>query len=358
MNNPDKEQSILDEIRKSQESILVYGLFPYIINDFDLKIKYEKEKENRDIPYNDQIYLLECQERRDSINHRIWNLLENGVSEISDIRAFAEKFVKQVLLQSEQQKAWVAFQNDTYNNKIFKDNHTIFLIGVPQFITLARALFLNHSNGDIWLRFIKFYFNETDCKSIDYNFIVVCNYIDLQNPQILFYIIEKFIKLKVIGNFNSAVEYRYFLNKYIKCMAYFGYMRYISFDFFDCNEDLTDFIICTLKRASQNINTEFSDFNQKYKNEYDLLRRFFDKNIDIINNGNELKKPEPHIEFKEGGITYPHQKRINELLKFINEKDKSFESSLELLSDYYDKGELFPQEVNAIIHEIHAKKGK
>lgn len=360
VNNPDKEQSILDQIRKSQESILVYGLFPYIINDFDLKIKYEKEKENRDIPYNDQIYLLECQERRDSINHRIWNLLENGVSEISDIRAFAEKFVKQVLLQSEQQKAWVAFQNDTYNNKIFKDNHTIFLIGVPQFITLARALFLNHSNSDIWLRFIKFYFNETDCKSIDYNFIVVCNYIDLQNPQILFYIIEKFIKLKVIGNFNSAVEYRYFLNKYIKCMAYFGYMRYISFDFldFDCNEDLTDFIICTLKRASQNINTEFSDFNQKYKNECDLLRRFFDKNIDIINNGKELKKPEPHMEFKEGGITYPHQKRINELLKFINEKDKSFESSLELLSDYYDKGELFPQEVNAIIHEIHAKKGK
>ena len=53
MNNPDKEQSILDQIRKSQESILVYGLFPYIINDFDLKIKYEKEKENRDIPYND-----------------------------------------------------------------------------------------------------------------------------------------------------------------------------------------------------------------------------------------------------------------------------------------------------------------
>ena len=159
VNNPDKEQSILDQIRKSQESILVYGLFPYIINDFDLKIKYEKEKENRDIPYNDQIYLLECQERRDNINHRIWNLLENGVSEISDVRAFAEKFIKQVLLQSEQQKAWIAFQNDAYNNKIFKDNHTIFLIGISQFITLARALFLNHSNSDIWLRFIKFYFN-------------------------------------------------------------------------------------------------------------------------------------------------------------------------------------------------------
>ena len=62
-------------------------------------------------------------------------------------------------------------------------------------------------------------------------------------------------------------------------MAYFGYMRYISFDFldFDCNEDLTDFIICTLKRASQNINTEFSDFNQKYKNECDLLSVFLIK---------------------------------------------------------------------------------
>ena len=93
-------------------------------------------------------------------------------------------------------------------------------------------------------------------------------------------------------------------------------------------------------------------------NECDLLRRFFDKNIDIINNGNELKRPGPHIEFKEGGITYPHQNLINELLKIINEKNKSFESSLELLSDYYDKGELFPQEVNAIIHEIHTKKGK
>ena len=46
------------------------------------------------------------------------------------------------------------------------------------------------------------------------------------------------------------------------------------------------------------------------------------------------------------------------MLKIINEKDESSESSLELLSDYYDKGELFPQEVNAIIHEIHTKKGK
>lgn len=339
---------------------MVYGLFPYIINDFDLKIKYEKEKENRDIPYSDQVYLLECQERRDSINHRIWNLLENGVSELSDVRAFAEKFIKQVLLQSEQQKAWVTFQNDAYDNKIFKDNHTIFLIGVSQFITLARALFLNHSNSDIWLRFIKFYFNETDYKSINYNFIVVCNYIDLQNPQILFYIIEKFIKLKVVGNLNNTIEYWYFLNKYIKCITYFGYMNHVLFDFldFDCNKNLTDPIIHALKHASQNINTEFSDFNQKYKNECDLLRCFFYKNIDIINNGKELKKPEPHIEFKEGGITYPHQDLINELLKIIDEKNKSFESSLELLSDYYDKGELFPQEVNAIIHEIHAKKGK
>lgn len=175
-----------------------------------------KKKKNRDIPYNDQIYLLECQERRDSINHRIWNLLENGVSEISDVRAFAEKFIKQVLFHSEQQQAWVAFQNDAYNNKIFKDNHTVFLLGISQFITLARALFLNHSNSDIWLRFLQFYFNETDYKSINYNFIVVCNYIDLQNPQILFYIIKKFISLKVVGNFNNIVEYRCFLNKYIK----------------------------------------------------------------------------------------------------------------------------------------------
>lgn len=137
-------------------------------------------------------------------------------------------------------------------------------------------------------------------------------------------------------------------------------MNHVLFDFldFDCNKNLTDPIIHALKHASQNINTEFSDFNQKYKNECDLLRCFFYKNIDIINNGKELKKPEPHIEFKEGGITYPHQDLINELLKIIDEKNKSFESSLELLSDYYDKGELFPQEVNAIIHEIHAKKGK
>lgn len=79
----------------------------------------------------------------------------------------------------------------------------------------------------------------------------------------MFYIIKKFISLKVVGNFNNIVEYRCFLNKYIKSIAYFGYMSHIPFDFgdFECNEDLTDFIIRMLKHASQNINTEFSDFN-------------------------------------------------------------------------------------------------
>ena len=128
------------------QKLYSYYLFCFLgYEGYDYVKKIENEKKGEKPSKLDHTQHLQNQEKRERINRIIWNLLMNGESEYSDQQLFMKRFVKEVLeakSEVEQLENWERLQNQSLNEKIYKNNNGIIYFGVDLFVSLAQGMYV------------------------------------------------------------------------------------------------------------------------------------------------------------------------------------------------------------------------
>lgn len=342
--------------------LMVYSMFSYDCNSYEIASEYKLSGKKISTSRLKSINL--SIENRNRCNHLMWNLVQNGRSEYSDVQATVTKFIKDVLTTAEDKRedSWRSFQHDLYHGKIYKDNRTIFIIGNNVLRDLTYAMFICHQDSSTWESYVKFLEWAWKKEPVDKDFFQICNYIELDSPGPLFSVISWFKELKAEGNFNSFEGYGHFLQKYVTGLFTYGYISgkfYTNIEalesiFKDTNgpQKIVNFLQEIVASLSEN--KKILSNSKKFNNEERTVKAFLEKNIEIIKKKNETKGKESKVKFEYLGSVFPHQKKIDYFKKFMEAPySKSSEDNLKSdIAKAYDNNELYPIEVQELEYEI------
>lgn len=323
------------KVRRNQENLFLLNLFKYDFEITDMnKIRdYEKIA-------NEKVSNIEKRALNEKKDRLIWNLLCNGKSEYTNFEVAANTLIKEVLSKpkNEQEQCYKNFCNKMFYEKHEKsDNSTVFRFCFPQFISLTQALRASNISEDSWKDFISFYFKYNKTEEIDIDLIQVLNYCSLSSRKVYFYIINKFNKLKIVGNMNADRSYKRFIKKYLGALSSLGYSNTTELWILDVPEGSAlevhqiENIMNHIKRNIVELKNKISI--ESIQKDLDSIMLFMNKNIEIAKNERNLEQSKLSVN-TEMTSSYIHQEEVDRLLKrnkiidnkeFIKEVEYSYE---------------------------------
>lgn len=237
----------------------------------------------------------------EKIDRLLWNLLANGKSEFTDMEYMIDKLDQEVLLKTldEQCTAWEKFRDDYfYESNLWKDNESIFPLGVGYFLKIFQAFRVGEASLEQWTRLLTFYFSKNsgvDISRFDYRMIEVLNYCDLSKKEIFLWLIKKLPTISIEGNPNKEKCYHKFLKEYLQAVEYWGYEKHYEswkMDFTGNINDNKKLVLDVLKNivASMSRENEVCKLDV-IKQERNAVIQFLEWNIELINCAQALKYP-------------------------------------------------------------------
>jgi len=292
-------------------------------------------------------------EQKDRI---IWNLIGNGKSEYTDCEKFIDTFYNEVI-NTPKTKWFQNFNNFTENlfNRKYKgmekrDNNTIFRMGIPIMVSLFQANYVTGRTALEWKNLIDFYFlyndYSKDLDTITPRLIECLCYCELSDRSFYLYVINKFNNLKVTKNLNSHKSYKRFLLEYLSMFSTLGFcdthatsdLRDESKEYIDINS-IEKNVFLPLRKKLEDLHKNIP--MEIIQNDIEILIKFLDKNIELINTNDNFEKPDIHFESKVTVRSF-NQEIVDKLNQSkLNEKD--FEK--EVIEKYINQ-EITPSEVS------------
>lgn len=295
----------------NRKRLIYLILFDY---DFDFLYKEHKlntksrivtpnENDDRIIGVlNESKASLQSYQTNDKINRLIKNLISAGKSENTDFEIAVKEMNKKVLNQPKelQEKGYNKLAEMMYHGIFDKsDNQTIFHFGISNKFKLFQAFSIYESNASQWIKLIDFFIKPKS--KINSHTIQILNYCKLDDRDILLHIYKRFSELDIVCNLNNTLSYTKFIYEYLVALVRNGYMgidhlywineesnekinkeMYLNYIFPECLEK-----ICELKKIID---------NTSISNELEIIERFINKNIELINAENEESEYVPRIE--------------------------------------------------------------
>ena len=233
----------------------------------------------------------------------IWSLIANGKSEYTDREKFINRFYSEVIDTPKTEwiknfnKLWGDLYNRKYKDMEKRDNYSIFRLGISSMVSLFQANYVIGRTGSQWINLIDFYFlYNKNLDMITPELIECLYYCELSDRNSYLYIINKFNNLKITKNLNSHKSYKRFLLEYLSMFSTFGFCD--TYDIWDLREQSKEYIdvktieknvFLPLKKKLENL---FSNVQIKIvQKDIEIIIRFLDKNIEIINTPDEFCKP-------------------------------------------------------------------
>ena len=289
-------------------------------------------------------------EQKDRI---IWSLIANGKSEYTDCKKFVNSFYDEVINTPKTEwiknfeNLWSNLFDRKYKDMEKRDNNTIFRMGIPSMISLFQANYVIGRSGSQWINLIDFYFlyNE-NLDTITPELIECLCYCELSDRNSYLYIINKFNNLKITKNLNSHKSYKRFLLEYLSMFSTLGFcdthdiwdLRDKSKEYID-TKTIEKFVFSPLKKKLKKL---LSNVKLKIvQKDIEIIIKFLDKNIELINTNDNFEKPDIHFESKVTVRSF-NQEIVDKLNQSkLNEKD--FEK--EVIEKYINQ-EITPSEVS------------
>ena len=233
----------------------------------------------------------------------IWSLMANGKSEYTDCEKFINRFYTEVIDTPKTEwiknfnKLWGDLYNRKYKDMEKRDNYSIFRLGISSMVSLFQANYVIGRTGSQWIDLIDFYFlYNKNLDMITPELIECLYYCELSDRNSYLYIINKFNNLKITKNLNSHKSYKRFLLEYLSMFSTLGFCD--TYDIWDLREQSKEYInvktieknvFLPLKKKLENL---FSNVQIKIvQKDIEIIIRFLDKNIEIINTPDEFSKP-------------------------------------------------------------------
>lgn len=299
----------------------------------------------------------------EKIDRLLWNLLANGKSEFTNMEYVIDKLDKDVLVKplEEQCAAWEKFRDDYfYESNLWKDNESIFPLGVGYFLKIFQAFRVGEASQEQWIRLLTFYFSKNsgvDISQLDYSMIEVLNYCDLSKKEVFLWLIKKFPAISIEGNPNKEKCYHKFLKEYLQAAEYWGYEKHYEswkMDFPGSINDNKKMVLDVLKNiiASMNCENE-SCMLDVIKKERNAVIQFLEWNMDLINCVQVLKYPTAGMKTEMFTRVYNKYPEVYERLEkkkalFEVEDEKSQNLILSEIEAEYVAGRLSVNEVELL----------
>ena len=289
-------------------------------------------------------------EQKDRI---IWSLIANGKSEYTDCEKFENSFYDEVINTPKTEwiknfeNLWSNLFDRKYKDMEKRDNNTIFRMGIPGMISLFQANYVIGRTGSQWINLIDFYFlYNKNLDTITPELIECLCYCELSDRNSYLYIINKFNNLKITKNLNSHKSYKRFLLEYLSMFSTLGFcdthdiwdLRDKSKEYID-TKTIEKFVFSPLKKKLKKL---LSNVKLKIvQKDIEIIIKFLDKNIELINTNDNFEKPDIHFESKVTVRSF-NQEIVDKLNQSkLNEKD--FEK--EVIEKYINQ-EITPSEVS------------
>ena len=246
-------------------------------------------------------------EQKDRI---IWSLIANGKSEYTDCEKFINRFYSEVIdtPKTEWIKNFNKLWNDLYNRKYKdmekRDNYSIFRLGISSMVSLFQANYVIGRTSSQWIELIDFYFlYNKNLDSIAPELIECLCYCELSDRNSYLYIINKFNNLKIVKNLNLHKSYKRFLLVYLSPLSQLGFCD--THDIWDLKDKSKEYIdIMTIERnVFLPLRKKLEDLHKNIpieiiQNDIEILIKFLDKNIELVNTNNKFEKPDIHFDSK------------------------------------------------------------
>lgn len=288
-------------------------------------------------------------EQKDRI---IWSLIANGKSEYTDCEKFVNSFYDEVINTPKTEwiknfeNLWSNLFDRKYKDMEKRDNNTIFRMGIPSMISLFQANYVIGRTVSQWINLIDFYFlYNKNLDTITPELIECLCYCELSDRNSYLYIINKFNNLKITKNLNSHKSYKRFLLEYLSMFSTLGFcdthdiwdLRDKSKEYID-TKTIEKFVFSPLKKKLKKL---LSNVKLKIvQKDIEIIIKFLDKNIELINTNDNFEKPDIHFESKVTVRSFNQE--IVDKLNSSTLNDEEFEK--EVIKKYINQ-ELVPYEV-------------
>ena len=276
----------------------------------------------------------------------IWSLIANGKSEYTDCEKFINRFYSEVIDTPKTEwiknfnKLWGDLYNRKYKDMEKRDNYSIFRLGISSMVSLFQANYVIGRTGSQWINLIDFYFlYNKNLDMITPELIECLYYCELSDRNSYLYIINKFNNLKITKNLNSHKSYKRFLLEYLSMFSTLGFCD--TYDIWDLREQSKEYI--DVKTIEKNVflplRKKLEDLHKNIpmkiiQNDIEILIKFLDKNIELVNTSDNFEKPDIHFDskvtirsFNQEIVDKLNQSKLNEkefekevIEKYINQE--------------------------------------
>ncbi len=282
----------------------------------------------------------------------IWSLMANGKSEYTDCEKFINRFYTEVIDTPKTEwiknfnKLWGDLYNRKYKDMEKRDNYSIFRLGISSMVSLFQANYVIGRTGSQWIDLIDFYFlYNKNLDMITPELIECLYYCEVSDRNSYLYIINKFNNLKITKNLNSHKSYKRFLLEYLSMFSTLGFCD--TYDIWDLRDNSKEYINVKIieKNVFLPLRKKLEDLHKNIpmkiiQNDIEILIKFLDKNIELVNTSDNFEKPDIHFDSK---VTVRScNQEIVDKLNSSTLNDEEFEK--EVIKKYQNQ-ELVPYEV-------------
>ena len=328
-------------------------LSAFIISIFQYNCDIETIGDNFEDFINESRNNIKNKNLNEEKDRIIWSLIANGKSEYTDCEKFINRFYSEVIDTPKTEwiknfyKLWDDLYNRKYKDMEKRDNYSIFRLGISSMVSLFQANYVIGRTSSQWIELIDFYFlYNKNLDSIAPELIECLCYCELSDRNSYLYIINKFNNLKIVKNLNLHKSYKRFLLVYLSPLSQLGFCD--THDIWDLKDKSKEYIdIMTIERnVFLPLRKKLEDLHKNIpieiiQNDIEILIKFLDKNIELVNTNNKFEKPDIHFDSKVTIRSFNQ-----EMVDKLNSSTLNDEEFKKEVIKKYQNQELAPYEVS------------
>ena len=342
-----------DENNCKLSLLLLLGYVFEYAREEDDEEQNRRKQSGRKRELNNEQQKIANMEHNEKISRIICNLYRNGKSEYTNAESVAIKFIKDVLLKDREcwLKEWNNYRENLFQGDVYKDNQTVFKLGIDEFPLLFRVLWIyfskesaEYEKEEIYDKTLDFY--ETlrpEENELTLEKITMFRFYEPSDRKVYFRILRLFNKSEIVDNFKGDESYKSFLINYSAYAFRQGYLMdydpYILKGDLVKGENAVHFIKKFIIKCQRDIIT-LPDVEtlEIIKEELEVLQRFCSKNLEIVNYSGKGSTKN-----KQGKSNWKHirqytdKEAFEELKKEMEKVGNTDEISEELRARLYQK---------------------
>lgn len=259
------------------------------------------------------------------VDHLVWNVLANGVSELTDEENEVDRLLEKVFFDEKKDEwpaRWEAYQVDRYYDRFPKDNETVMKWGDNALACSFRAMDRAGKHAKVQTQLLELLIRkcrEEQEPAVSDTVLECLSYCDWCHGQDLLLMADFFVTLKGGQNPEALPFYRVFFQNAVQTIIRNRYCKRMESFMFEWSskDGYAEHELQQLRYLKQELEEEKEkqavSFLQK---ELDTLIRFVEKNQELLTSSTPMLRREPRLQVGEWQSEYIHQAEIDRLREY------------------------------------------